>query len=125
MVVRNQELQVRTASYQSFFRSSRKQCAAVDTLIGIYFIQSKVDASLHDLIVAKAVSRDDFDRQLFVNEIAREYFKIRCPDIRYIAKEDAEFKELEESVKKVFYSFHQEVYDAGWFHFIILSIELH
>lgn len=69
--------------------------------------------NLSEIIVAKPVSKEDFERQLFVNEIIKEYFKIHCPAIRFITKTDEEFAQLEESVKKLFQPFHSDLYTSG------------
>jgi hypothetical protein len=66
-----------------------------------------------EIIVAKPVSKEDFERQMFVNEITKEYFKIHTPAIRFIPKSDEEFKVLEEAVKNLFLPFHEDAYNAG------------
>ena len=70
-------------------------------------------SSMGEIIVAKPVSKEDFERQFFVNEMIKEYFKIHCPSIRFISKTDDEFKHLEDAVKKLFLPFHGDLYSNG------------
>lgn len=88
--------------------------------IGIYFIQCKEVAGSglqavekYEIIVAKPVSKEDFERQLFVNEITKQFFKINVPAIRFIDRSNEEFAILEKSVKSLFEPFHTEIFQSG------------
>lgn len=60
---------------------------------GIYFIQNSSESGA-EIIVAKPISHEDFDRQLFVSKMAVEFFKIPCPNTR-LPKTLENFKKLD------------------------------
>jgi hypothetical protein len=67
------------------------------------------------VIVAKPIQFEEFARHQLVNQIATDYFHIRCPRIRLIAKSSAEYDELISNVKRLFSNLevHRDMYDNG------------
>lgn len=83
---------------------------------GIYFLQCSNEQDELDLIVAKPTILQDYEKTLFVNEIATKFFNIHCPKVRMISKYDEEFIQLENAVKKLFLPLHEELYELGGHH---------
>jgi hypothetical protein len=86
--------------------------------IGIYFLQcgdvnDKNNPEKNEIIVAKPYTLQDFERTLFVNELATNYFQIKSPKIRYIARQDKEFEELQNAVKHLFEPLFGDLYEIG------------
>jgi Actin-fragmin kinase, catalytic len=81
---------------------------------GIYFIQSTPEGDVGDeVIVAKPITVEDFDKQVFVNEMTEGFFNIQCPAIRFITHDSPEFSTLQTAVKKLFEPFNLELYETG------------
>jgi hypothetical protein len=90
---------------------------------GIYFIQSEQTPALAkggkstatSVIVAKPIQAEEYTRHQLVNQMATDYFRIRCPRIRLLSKSDSEYTELENNVKRLFFNLemHREMYQSG------------
>ena len=76
---------------------------------GIYFLQT----SQHEVVVAKPMTREEFELVNFVNEFSRAIFKISAPTLRLISKESGEYAALESGVKSLFFPLHADVYESG------------
>lgn len=93
---------------------------------GIYFIQctkgavkrasvnAKLDPAVDlEVIVAKPMDKEEFDRHVFVNALATEFFKLDSPAIRFLQKSDAEFDQLETAVKNLFEPLNRDMYEQS------------
>jgi hypothetical protein len=86
--------------------------------VGIYFFQcgdikDKLNSKKNEIIAAKAYTLQDYQRTLFVYELATHYFQIKSPKVRYISREDPEFTELQNAVKNLFEPLYGDLYEIG------------
>lgn len=83
---------------------------------GIYFLQSMNSKKELDLIVAKPIVTQDYEKTVFVNEIASRFFDIQCPKVRLIRKTEDEFTSLEYAIRDLFPPVDTELYENGGHH---------
>jgi hypothetical protein len=79
-------------------------------------IAGSVNGSLgshRDVIVAKSVTEADFERQKFIHDLAKGYFHIQCPEIRFLHKKSEEFEQLRVNTRKIFCPLFEEMYETG------------
>lgn len=87
--------------------------------IGIYFLQccnnihDKNNPIYNEIIVSKAYTLQDYERTLFVQELATTYFQIKSPKIRYISRQDEEFITLQQGIKNLFQPLFGDLYEIG------------
>ncbi len=67
----------------------------------------------NEIIVAKAYTLQDYERTLFVQELASNYFQIRSPKIRYIDRQDNEYSQLQTGIKDLFQPLFGDLYEIG------------
>lgn len=83
---------------------------------GIIFLQCLTAQKSLEVVVAKATTIADYEKTVFVNQIANRYFHIQCPKVRLIERADTEFIELESKIKSLFLPLNEELYDLGGHH---------
>lgn len=83
---------------------------------GVYFLQSAYTSGVlkgkREIIVAKAITNDEFRRVDFFGRLAKEVFGIHCPDVRLIPHDDVEFHAIKEAVMKL-YEQHIDLYESN------------
>lgn len=80
--------------------------------VGTIFLQC-LSGGVSEIVVAKAVMVEDFEKTNLVNRIATKFFGIKCPAVRFIPRTDPEFSVLESAVKKLFLPLNEELYNMG------------
>lgn len=80
--------------------------------VGTIFLQC-AEAGAPEIVVAKAIMLEDFEKTSVVNRIATQYFGIQCPAVRLIPRSDPEFAQLEGAVKRLFLPLNEELYNMG------------
>eukprot|EP01031_Cornospumella_fuschlensis_P029684 gene29684-35830_t len=94
--------------------------------VGTYFLQTLCrdggegghagsQHSRHEVVVAKAITLEDFEKTSLVNELATKHFHILCPQTRYIDRHDAEFVELQEKIFALFAPLHSPLFPTQLF----------
>lgn len=97
--------------------STLNACKRSDSgTVGIIFLQCTTPQKTNEILVSKAITIEDYEKTLFVNEIANKFFHIHCPKIRFIERIDEEFIELKYAVKDLFFPVNEELYYHGGHH---------
>jgi hypothetical protein len=83
---------------------------------GIIFLQCLTPQKILEVVVAKPTTIADYEKTMYVSQIASKYFFIPCPAVRFIDRSETEFVDLEEQVKKLFLPLNEELYHLGGHH---------